>query len=676
VRIRLQDGLPVELLLPQGNSGSVAMPPLSSAWIEQLYAFIFAQDKQALRLISQGQSARGGINIPNVGKIALIAQPQRPASLRLYLPPDGLALFESDWARLASPTMGPGPLPGAAPGNFIQHAPPPPPPVGAAHVGLALAFDPAKNKSQNASFSGFVPKLAFAEPEVSAVHSSRAALLAAEKLEASNTQERSAEKDSQQNLLATTPEASKAFVPDALPAPGNIPPAFESEEPEFDETELAIKFGGNGEVSDIVSKRNTPDSADSAPGNKISISAYDREEEKSVENKFIAYDSDAGSKGSTSKGENTVDAVLVDMVKRRASDLHLTTSEPICMRIDGEIARVGKAPLRTSDIASLIDPLFPPRNRQEFIEGNDTDFAYELIGTGRFRINIFRDRNGVGAVMRHIPSNILTAEQLNLPAIVLKFCQLSKGLVLVTGPTGSGKSTTLAAMIDLINKTRHDHILTVEDPIEFVHPQQLSLVNQREVHRHTKTFARALRAALREDPDIVLIGEMRDLETVAIGIETAETGHLVFGTLHTTTAMSTVERIVNQFPTTQQEQIRMMLASSLKGVVAQTLLKKKTGGRIAALEILVVNDAVSSMIRDGKLHMLPGHMQSQKGDGNVLLNEALAKLVKDNIVDVEEAMRKAVDKNNFIETLKRLGVKLPPGVGGHEKPAFNGKQSA
>jgi twitching motility protein PilT len=260
--------------------------------------------------------------------------------------------------------------------------------------------------------------------------------------------------------------------------------------------------------------------------------------------------------------------------------------------------------------------------------------------------------------MRHIPQTILSAEQLSLPPAITKFCQLTKGLVLVTGPTGSGKSTTLAAMIDLINRQRAEHILTIEDPIEFVHSQKKCLVNQREVHRHTGSFARALKAALREDPDVILIGELRDLETVAIAIETAETGHLVFGTLHTNTAVSTVDRIIDQFPTDQQEQIRTMLASSLKGVVAQTLLKKKGGGRVAAHEILVLDSAVSAMIREGKNHMIASHMQTQKQEGNILLNESLLKFAKDGTVDPEDAFRKAVDKNGFIEACKRTGIKL------------------
>jgi twitching motility protein PilT len=375
----------------------------------------------------------------------------------------------------------------------------------------------------------------------------------------------------------------------------------------------------------------------------------------------IDFGPDGKDPASISDGRNAIDALLTDMVKRRASDLHVTCGEPVCLRIDGDIVRLSNQATTPERVEELLSPIIPERNLREFAESNDTDFAYEIRGVGRFRVNVFRDMNGVGTVMRHIPSQILTAEQLHLAPAITKFCSLTKGLVLVTGPTGSGKSTTLAAMMDLVNKTRADHVLTIEDPIEFVHQQQRCLINQREVHKHTGSFSRALRAALREDPDIVLIGEMRDLETVAIAIETAETGHLVFGTLHTTTAVSTIDRIIDQFPTDRQEQVRMMLSSSLKGVVAQTLLKKKGGGRVAAHEILVMNDAVAAMIREGKNHMVPNHMQTQKAEGNVLLNEALAKLVKDQVVDADEALRKAIDKSGFLELLKRLGIKFDGG---------------
>jgi twitching motility protein PilT len=338
--------------------------------------------------------------------------------------------------------------------------------------------------------------------------------------------------------------------------------------------------------------------------------------------------------------------------------MHLTVGQPVIYRIHGDIARVSQDPITPDMMRQFIFPTMPKRNQDEFSKIQDTDYAYELQNVGRFRVNIFRDRNGVGAVMRHIPSQILTAEQLGLAPAITKLCTLNKGLVLVTGPTGSGKSTTLAAMLDLINRTRKEHILTIEDPIEFVHAQQQCLVNQREVHKHTGSFARALKAALREDPDIVLIGEMRDLETIAIAIETAETGHLVFGTLHTTTAMSTVDRIIDQFPADRQAQIRVMLSSSLRGVVAQTLLKKKSGGRVAAHEILIANDAVAAMIREGKVQHLANHMLTQKQDGNQLLNDSLLKLVQDGLVDVNDAYFKAVDKNSFLAMAKQRGINV------------------
>ncbi len=356
--------------------------------------------------------------------------------------------------------------------------------------------------------------------------------------------------------------------------------------------------------------------------------------------------------------ENPIDRILAEMVKIRASDLHLTMGEPIVFRIDGDITRYGDSPISSDVMRSLIDPMIPLANRKEFMEGNDTDFAYEVPQLGRFRVNLFRERVGVCSVIRHIPSKIVPADVLNLPKAVMDFCELTKGLVLVTGPTGSGKSTTLAAMLDYINRTREEHILTIEDPVEFVHPQQKCLVNQREVHKHTKSFSRALRAALREDPDIVLIGEMRDLETIAIAIETAETGHLVFGTLHTNSAVSTVDRIIDQFPADRQNQIRTMLASSLKGVVCQLLLKKKGGGRVAALEVLVSDDALANMIREGKIHHITNHMQTSKAKGNCLMNESLIKHIASGAVDAETAYAKAPDKKSFVAAARGANVRL------------------
>jgi twitching motility protein PilT len=351
------------------------------------------------------------------------------------------------------------------------------------------------------------------------------------------------------------------------------------------------------------------------------------------------------------------------MVEHKTSDLHLCTGCRPMFRKDGSMM-----PLRTDEpltgerAEALLFEICPARNLEEFKEKNDTDFAYELAGAGRFRSNIFRDNRGVCGVFRLIPSEILTFEQLKLPESLRRFCQLQKGLVLVTGPTGSGKSTTLAAMVDYINKNRTDHLITIEDPIEFVHQNQRCLVNQREVHTHTAGFKSALRAALREDPDIVLVGEMRDLETTHIAIETAETGHLVFGTLHTTTAISTVDRLIDQFPADMQSQIRTMLAAALKGVVAQNLLKKKGGGRLAALEILMVNAAVASLIRDGKTAQIMSIMQTAKKEGMTLINDELARLVKEDLVEPDEAYRKAVDRDGFIKALEGLGInfKAPP----------------
>jgi twitching motility protein PilT len=347
------------------------------------------------------------------------------------------------------------------------------------------------------------------------------------------------------------------------------------------------------------------------------------------------------------------------MVEHNTSDLHLCTGCKPMFRKDGAIVPLKNDEVLTPERAeALLFEICPEKNLEEFRDTNDTDFAYELEGYGRYRSNLFRDHKGVGGVFRLIPSEILTFEQLKLPNAMKKLCGLSKGLVLVTGPTGSGKSTTLAAMIDYINKSRTDHIITIEDPIEFVHQNQRCLINQREVHAHTTGFKAALRAALREDPDIVLVGEMRDLETTHIAIETAETGHLVFGTLHTTTAVSTVDRLIDQFPADQQSQIRTMLAASLKGVIAQNLLKKKGGGRVAALEVLIVTSAVASLVRDGKTSQIMSIMQTAKKDGMTLLSEELARLCKEDLVEPIEAWRKAVDKDGFMKSLEAAGVKF------------------
>ena len=350
-----------------------------------------------------------------------------------------------------------------------------------------------------------------------------------------------------------------------------------------------------------------------------------------------------------------IDRLFHAMHAQGASDLHLCVGSTPIIRKDGRMQPLDAAvpPLVAADLVQLLAPIMSEKNRKEFNERHDTDFAYDIPGLARFRANCFVDRNGPGAVFRVIPSKILTAEQLGLSSHILALCQLTKGLVLVTGPTGSGKSTTLCAMVDYINRTRHEHIITIEDPIEFVHGNQQCLINQREVRTHTDSFRDALRAALREDPDIVLVGELRDLETVAIAIETAETGHLVFGTLHTTTAASTVDRVIDQFPADRQAQIRIMLSESLRGVIAQTLCRKIGGGRIAALEVLISTLAISNLIREGKTFQIPSMMQVGRGVGMVSLNDALLELVTKKLVAPDEALSKSVDKPGFEALMKR-----------------------
>jgi twitching motility protein PilT len=368
----------------------------------------------------------------------------------------------------------------------------------------------------------------------------------------------------------------------------------------------------------------------------------------------IAYDN-ALSDGSTAN----IDRLLNKLLDLKGSDLHISTNSPPMMRVDGEMRLVqGYEALSGEQVQRMLMPIVPPRNREEFDKTHDSDFAYELPGKARFRANLFVDLRGMGAVMRVIPSKILTVDDLNLPKELLGLCHLPKGLVLVTGPTGSGKSTTLAALVDYINRTRSDHIITIEDPVEFVHPNKKCLVNQRQVGEHTDSFKKALRAALREDPDIVLLGEMRDLETIAIALETAETGHLVFGTLHTSSAPSTIDRIIDQYPPEQQEQIRVMLANSLKGVIAQMLCKKIGGGRVAALEVMFGVPAVANLIREKKVFQINSIMQTGRKQGMCLMNDSLFKLVKDGVVTPEEALAKANDKATLLGQFQSAGIKV------------------
>ncbi len=359
------------------------------------------------------------------------------------------------------------------------------------------------------------------------------------------------------------------------------------------------------------------------------------------------------------KESSSISFMLKEMVRLNASDLHISTGCVPIMRIDGDMITRNQMPELTEDfLYSELKKITPKKNIAEFEQIYDTDFAYEIKGLARFRINIFRDYRGIGAVIRKIPAEIISASKLGISKDVLSLCDLPKGLILVTGPTGSGKSTTLAALIDYINENYKKHIITVEDPIEFVHMNKKSLVNQREVSNHTKTFKSALRAALREDPDVILVGELRDLETISIAVEMAVTGHLVMGTLHTSTAVGTIDRIIDQFPADQQSQIRTMLADALSGVISQMLCKKLEGGRVAAHEILFTNIAVANLIREGKTFQIPAIMQSSKGKGMKLLNQALSELVLQRIVSADEALSKSMDKDDLKNTLRHSGVAL------------------
>jgi twitching motility protein PilT len=353
-----------------------------------------------------------------------------------------------------------------------------------------------------------------------------------------------------------------------------------------------------------------------------------------------------------------LDAMLERMIAEGASDLHLSAGHRPHWRVDGDIQALKDAGvLGETEVLTLLEPLMEARHREQFTQDGDADFAYSIPGVARFRVNAFKDYRGVNAVFRLIPSKILSLEQLGLPPVIQNFCDMPKGLVLVTGPTGSGKSTTLAAMIDSMNTKQKLHIVTVEDPIEFLHQSRESLINQRELGGHTKSFARALRAALREDPDVILVGEMRDLETIALALEAANTGHLVLATLHTNSAVGAVDRVIDQFPAGQQEQIRSTLADVLRGVVAQTLVRGASGGRLAVLEVMVVNFAVSNLIREGKTVQIPGIMQSNKALGMSLLNEELGRLVEAKKITMEEALGASVDKEDLHRRF-RSGVTL------------------
>jgi twitching motility protein PilT len=347
-----------------------------------------------------------------------------------------------------------------------------------------------------------------------------------------------------------------------------------------------------------------------------------------------------------------IDALFNMMREQGASDLHLSTGNPPIFRQNGEMVRLNFKVLGHDELKTILFEILTEKQRALFDETKDLDFAYEVPGLARFRGNIMMQYRGIAAVFRIIPTKILSADELGLPEGVRRMTNFKKGMVLVTGPTGSGKSTTLAGMIDLINSTRKEHILTFEDPLEFIHENKMSLLNQRQIGQHTESFASALRAALREDPDVILVGEMRDLITIQLAMSAAETGHLVFGTLHTSTAAKTVDRIIDVFPTDQQEQVRAMLSESLKGVICQQLLKTADGkGRVAALEIMLGTPAIANLIREGKTFQIPSIMQTAKKDGMQLMDQHLLDLLKTKKVNPEEAYRCAVDKKQFEQYL-------------------------
>lgn len=339
--------------------------------------------------------------------------------------------------------------------------------------------------------------------------------------------------------------------------------------------------------------------------------------------------------------------LLAFSVKNKSSDLHLSAGLPPMIRVDGDLRKINLPALEHKDVIKILYDVMNDRQRKEFEEFLETDFSFEIANLARFRVNVFNHTRGAGAVFRTIPSLILSMNDLDLPPIFEEMCSFSKGLVLVTGPTGSGKSTTLAAMIDYINASRYEHILTVEDPVEFVHPSKKCLVNQREVHKDTHSFNAALRSALREDPDVILVGELRDLETIRLAMTAAETGHLVFGTLHTNSATKTINRIIDVFPAEEKSMVRSMLSESLQAVIAQTLLKKNGGGRVAALEIMICTGAIRNLIREDKVAQMFSSIQTGQAKGMQTLDQHLVELVNKNIISKHVANAAAIDKSLF-----------------------------
>jgi twitching motility protein PilT len=351
-----------------------------------------------------------------------------------------------------------------------------------------------------------------------------------------------------------------------------------------------------------------------------------------------------------------IDAFFKLMHEQGASDLHLVSGQPPALRIMGDMERIKYKVLENDELKAMLYEIASEAKIKQFEETGDIDFGYEIPGVARYRSNFFMQKNGCGAVFRQIPEEIMTAEQLGLPDVISKLASLPRGLVLITGPTGSGKSTTLAAIVDVANRTRKDHIITVEDPIEFVHQSQGCIVNHREVGIHTKSFSAALRGALREDPDIILVGEMRDLETISLAIEAASTGHLVFGTLHTMSAPKTIDRIIEVFPATEQAQIRSTLSDGIRAVISQVLFKRIDKKALCvALEILIATPAARNLIREGKTHQIPSVIQTGKKYGMMLLDDAIMELYEKGWISADDAYLKANDKGRF-----RNFIKNPP----------------
>lgn len=350
-----------------------------------------------------------------------------------------------------------------------------------------------------------------------------------------------------------------------------------------------------------------------------------------------------------------IDNFLRLMQDRGASDLHFCVGQPPTLRLSGEVDPIRYKTLSQNDFDVFLGEITPEQLWRSFKETGDADYAYECPGLARFRVNLFKQERGDAAIFRIIPTKLFTMEQLGLPEATRKICVLKRGLVLVTGPTGSGKSTTLSAIINEMNSTRKLHIITIEDPIEFVHPHKKSLITQREVHTQTHSFAAGLKAGLREDPDVILVGEMRDQETISLALSAAETGLLVFGTLHTNSAAKTVDRVINVFPTDLQESVRNVIGDTLSCVLAQQLLKRAAGGRVAALEVLFGSPALGNIVREGKTHQITNLIKQGKRRGMVTMDESLERLVEEGIVSPESAYEKAIEKKEFRKTMQKYG---------------------